>query len=67
MEWPGIATTVGIVLILTLIGVGSRDDFHLKDYTSVIAAFVAVGGAVLAYIMVQRRRFTRTRSASAEN
>jgi hypothetical protein len=49
MEWPGIATTVGIVLILTLIGVGSRDDFHLKDYASVIAAFVAVGGAVLAY------------------
>jgi hypothetical protein len=66
MEWPGIATTVGIVLILTLIGVGSRDDFHLKDYTSVIAAFMAVGGAVLAY-HGQWRRFMRTGSASAEN
>jgi hypothetical protein len=40
---------VGIVLILTLVGVGWRDDFHLKDYASVIAAFVAVGGALLAY------------------
>jgi hypothetical protein len=49
IEWPGIATAVGIVWILTLIGVGSRDDFHLKDYATVVAAFVAVGGAMLAY------------------
>ena len=49
IEWPGISIAVGIVLILTLIGAGYRDDFHLKDYASVIAAFVAVGGALLAY------------------
>jgi hypothetical protein len=48
-EWPGIATTVGIVLILTLIVVGSRDDFHLKDWQTVIASFIAVMGGGLAY------------------
>jgi hypothetical protein len=48
-EWPGIATAVGIVLILSLVIVGSRDDFHLKDYAAVLAAFVAVGGALIAY------------------
>lgn len=48
-EWPGIATAVGIVLILTLISAGWRDEFHLKDYATVIAAFVAVGGALIAY------------------
>jgi hypothetical protein len=49
VEWPGIATAVGLLLILTLVVVGSRDDFHLKDYATVVAAFVAVGGAMLAY------------------
>lgn len=48
-EWPGISIAVGIILIVTLIVVGLRDDFHLKDYASVIAAFVAVGGAMIAY------------------
>jgi hypothetical protein len=32
IELPGIATAVGVVLILTLIIVGSHDDFHLKDW-----------------------------------
>jgi hypothetical protein len=49
MEWPGIATAVGIVLILTLLLLGSRDDFHLKDWQTLIAAFVALGAATLAY------------------
>lgn len=48
-EWPGIATGVGIVLILTLIVVGSRDDFHLKDWQTVIASLIAVTGGGLAY------------------
>lgn len=48
-EWPGIATAIGAILIATLFAVGWRDDFHLKDYATVIAAFVAVGGAWLAY------------------
>ena len=39
----------GQVLIIALIVIGSRDDFHLKDYATVLAAFVAVGGALLAY------------------
>lgn len=49
MEWPGIATAVGIILILTLILVGWRDDFHLKDWQPLIAAFVALAGGALAY------------------
>jgi hypothetical protein len=48
-EWPGITTAVGIVLILTLIVVGSRDDFHLKDWQTVVAAIIAFGAGTLAY------------------
>jgi hypothetical protein len=40
---------VGIVLILTLIIVGSRDDFHLKDWQPLMAALIALGGGTLAY------------------
>jgi hypothetical protein len=49
-EWPGIATAVGIVLTLTLIIVGSRDDFHLKDWQPLMAAIVALAGGALAYL-----------------
>src|SRR5664279_5684678 len=48
-EWPGIATAVGIVLILTLIIVGSRDDFHLKEWQTLIAGMLAIVAATIAY------------------
>jgi len=48
-EWPGIATAVGIVLILALVIVGSRDDFHLKDWQTLIAGAFALFGGTLAY------------------
>jgi hypothetical protein len=48
-EWPGIATAVGILLILTLIVVGSRDEFHLKDWQPLMAAILAIGGASIVY------------------
>ena len=48
-EWPGIATAVGSVLIVTLVIVGSRDDFHLKEWQPLIAALIALAGGSLAY------------------
>jgi hypothetical protein len=48
-EWPGVTLAVGVVLILTLIVVGSRDDFHLKDWQTVVAAIIAFGAGALAY------------------
>jgi hypothetical protein len=48
-EWPGIATAVGILLILTLIAVGLRDDFHLKDWQPLMASMIALGGAAVVY------------------
>src|ERR1700730_6992855 len=48
-EWPGIATAVGIILILALVIVGSRDDFHLKDWQPIMAAMLALGGGIFAY------------------
>lgn len=49
MEWPGIATTVGLALIAILIIVGSKDDFHLKDWQPMMAAGIALIGGALAY------------------
>jgi hypothetical protein len=48
-EWPGIATATVIVLILTLIILGLRDDFHLKDWQPLMAAVIALGGGAFAY------------------
>jgi hypothetical protein len=48
-EWPGIATAVGALLILTLIAAGSRDDFHLKDWQPLMAAVIALGGAAVVF------------------
>src|SRR6266436_9830515 len=48
-EWPGIATAVGILLILTLIAVGWRDDFHLKDWQPLMAAVIALSCAAVVY------------------
>jgi hypothetical protein len=48
-EWPGVATTVGIVLILALIVVGSRDDFHLKDWQTLMAGAFVLCEVMLAY------------------
>jgi hypothetical protein len=39
----------GVVLIATLIIVGSRDDFHLKDWQPLMAAVIALGGGAMAY------------------
>jgi hypothetical protein len=50
VEWPGVATAAAIVLILALVIVGSRDDFHLKEWQPLMAAFVALGGGTLAYM-----------------
>lgn len=49
VEWPGIATAVGLALIATLIIVGSKDDFHLKDWQPLMAAGLALVGGTLAY------------------
>jgi hypothetical protein len=49
IEWPGIATAVGVLLTLTLIIVGSRDDFHLHDWQPLMAALIALTGGILAY------------------
>jgi hypothetical protein len=48
-EWPGIATTVGLALIATLIIVGSKDDFHLKDWQTLMAGLLAIVAATIAY------------------
>jgi hypothetical protein len=49
VEWPGIATAVGLVVILTLIIVGSHDDFHLKEWQTSIAGLMALVAAGIAY------------------
>jgi hypothetical protein len=48
-EWPGIATAVGILFLIGLIAVGSRDDFHLKDWQPLMASILAIGGALIVY------------------
>jgi hypothetical protein len=49
-EWPGIATAVGIVLILTLVIVGARDDFHLKEWQTLATGLLALLAAGVAYL-----------------
>jgi hypothetical protein len=48
-EWPGIATAVGIALILALIIAGSQDGFRLKEWQPLMAAIIALAGGALAY------------------
>jgi hypothetical protein len=48
-EWPGIVTAVGVLLILTLVLVGARDDFHLKEWQPLMASVIALGGAAVVY------------------
>jgi hypothetical protein len=48
-EWPGIATTVGVLLLFALIYLATRDDFHLKEWQTLIAGAFAVSGGFLAY------------------
>jgi hypothetical protein len=48
-EWLGVATVVGILLILTLVAIASRDDFHLKDWQPLMASVIALGGAAVVY------------------
>jgi len=47
--WPGIATLVGITLIVVLAAVGWRDDFHLKDWQTFMSAILALAGGTMAY------------------
>lgn len=49
VEWPGIATAVGIVLILTLIIVGSDSALHLKEWQTLAAGFLTIGAAFIAF------------------
>jgi hypothetical protein len=48
-EWPGIATGVGILFILTLVYVGARDDFHLQEWQPLMASVIALSGAAVVY------------------
>jgi hypothetical protein len=69
VEWPGVTTAAALVLIIASIIVGSRDEFHLKDWQTLIAGVLALAGGALAYIGamakveqdadVQRREFLR--------
>jgi len=49
-EWPGIATAVGIMLILTLVIVGAREDFHLKEWQTLATGLLALLAAGVAYL-----------------
>jgi hypothetical protein len=49
VEWPGITTSVGVVLILTLIILGSRGDFHLKEWQTLITGVLTLIAAGVAY------------------
>jgi hypothetical protein len=48
-EWPGIATAVGILLILTIVIAAAEPDVKLKDWQPLMAAIIAVGAGTLAY------------------
>lgn len=51
-EWPGIATAAALIFVATMIIAIYRDPdgFKLKDWQTLIAAFVALGAAVFAFI-----------------
>ena len=48
-EWPGIATAVGILLILTIVIAAAEPDVKLKDWQPLMAAIIALGAGTLAY------------------
>lgn len=48
-EWPGIATAVGVILIVTIVFAAREPDFKLKDWQPLMAAIIALGAAALAY------------------
>jgi hypothetical protein len=60
-EWPGIATAVGIALILTLVIVGGREDFHLKEWQTLATGFLALLAAGAAYLGRDRERAASNR------
>jgi hypothetical protein len=50
LEWPGIATVVGILLILTIsFAIAREPNFRLADWQPFLAAMVALVGGTLAY------------------
>jgi hypothetical protein len=49
-EWPGIATSVGIVLIVTIVIAGAEPDFKLKEWQPLMAAIVALAAGAMAYL-----------------
>jgi hypothetical protein len=64
IEWPGITVAVAIILILTLVVLGSRDDFRLKDWQPLMATFVALAAAALTYVSAMAKA---DQSTVAEN
>jgi hypothetical protein len=48
-EWPGIATSVGVVLILTIAIAGAEPGFKLKEWQPLMAAIIALAAGALAY------------------
>jgi hypothetical protein len=48
-EWPGIATSVGIILILTFSGIVLDKDVHLKEWQTLSAGIFALVAATIAY------------------
>lgn len=53
-EWPGIATAVGIVLILTVVtwlGISGPVDFNrLQPWQPLLVGILAIGSAIIAYL-----------------
>jgi hypothetical protein len=49
IEWPGIATVVGLVSIGAFVYLATKDGFRLVDWQPLIAALVALTAALLAY------------------
>jgi hypothetical protein len=49
-EWPGIATAVGVLFVLTItIALAGDSDFKLKEWQTLLAACVALIAGSLAY------------------
>lgn len=49
-EWPGVATAVGLIVVLTIVIAGTEPKFQLKEWQPLMAAIIALGGGALAYV-----------------
>lgn len=59
----GLASAVGILLILTIVIAGAEPGFKLKDWQPLMAAIIALGAGTLAY----RVRWQRSISTGKRN